>query len=198
MPLIEDFKWFVEKKTGYRRPLPAKVQGLVRIRSPRRFTFRDDGEVPNSRWPLIVYRSVARLDPDYDPAAIFETLFARHGWHGSWRDKMYDWLHYHSNTHEVLGIARGTLRARFGGEKGRVLSVEAGDVIILPAGVGHLSEATSHDLLIVGAYPGNRTYDECKPEDTNDTLRDRVRKVPLPRQDPVYGKRGPLFKVWQR
>ncbi len=54
-----------------------------------------------------------KLDAAYDPAAVFETLFAANGWTGSWRDSMYVWLHYHSNTHEVLGIARGWLHARF-------------------------------------------------------------------------------------
>lgn len=107
MPIFEDLKSFVERKTGFRRPLPAALTGLVRVRPPRKFNFRDVGNVPNSRWPLIIYRSVVRLDPDYDPAAIFEALFLRHGWHGSWRDAMYDWLHYHSSTHEVLGISRG-------------------------------------------------------------------------------------------
>jgi uncharacterized protein YjlB len=151
MPLLENLKSLVERKTGYRRPSKAALPGLVRARVPRKFAFRDDGETPNSRWPRVVYRSAVAANPAYDAAAIFEALFAWNGWKGSWRDGMYDWLHYHSNTHEVLGISRGRLRARFGGAKGRVLSVKAGDVVILPAGVGHFCESASPDLLIVGA-----------------------------------------------
>lgn len=33
-----------------------------------------------------------------------------------------DFLHFHTHTHEVLGIARGTVRAEFGGDKGKILS----------------------------------------------------------------------------
>ena len=48
-------------------------------------------------------------------AAIFEVLFDRHGWRDGWRDGIYDFLHYHSRTHEVLGIAAGSATVRFGG-----------------------------------------------------------------------------------
>jgi mannose-6-phosphate isomerase-like protein (cupin superfamily) len=51
-----------------------------------------------------------------------------------WRDGIYDWIHYHSRTHEVLGIARGSAKAQFGGPKGRTVTLKAGDAAILPAG----------------------------------------------------------------
>jgi uncharacterized protein YjlB len=197
MPLLEDAKAFVERRTGLRRPNPAALDALLRKRMPRRFRFKATEAIPNNRWPLLVYRSVVRLDEAYDPAAIFEVLFESHGWRGSWRDGMYDWLHYHSNTHEVLGVARGWLRARFGGAKGRAVKVTAGDVIVLPAGVGHYRLRKSADLLIVGAYPGVRKYDECTPDDTGDETRRNASRVPRPRKDPVYGATGPLFGAWK-
>ena len=198
MQLFEDLKAFGERLTGGARPTGHALKGLVRRRPARKFPFRDDGEIPNNRWPLVIYRSAVKLDTTYDPAAVFEELFARNGWSGSWRDSMYGWLHYHSNTHEVLGVARGQLKARFGGAHGRVIRVKAGDVLILPAGVGHNCVHASADLLIVGAYPGKRRYDECEPKDTDDTLRARIQRVPRPRMDPVYGRRGPLFAAWKQ
>jgi uncharacterized protein YjlB len=83
---------------------------------------------------MILYQSPVKLGGGFDPAAIFEELFDANGWNDSWRDSMYDFLHFHTYTHEVLGIARGTVRAEFGGAKGKRLDLNAGDVVILPAG----------------------------------------------------------------
>jgi uncharacterized protein YjlB len=68
---------------------------------------------------------------------MFEELFKRNGWGDSWRNGIFDYVHYHSSTHEVLGIARGGASVRFGGDKGKVFELHAGDVVILPAGTGH-------------------------------------------------------------
>jgi uncharacterized protein YjlB len=59
----------------------------------------------------------------------------------------------HSRIHEVLGVARGHARVRFGGAKGRALKLKVGDVVILPAGTGHERLSGSKDLLVIGAYP---------------------------------------------
>jgi uncharacterized protein YjlB len=89
----------------------------------------------------------AALRPRKAPAAIFEELFERNGWGDSWRNGIYDYAHYHSRIHEVLGVARGHPRIRFGGAKGRALKLKAADVVILPAGTGHERLSGSKDLL---------------------------------------------------
>src|SRR5262249_48780727 len=75
--------------------------------------------------PFILYRGPVSLADDRDPAAVFEELFARNGWRGSWRNGIYDYLHYHSRTHEGLGVARGPARVRFGGARGKALYTKA-------------------------------------------------------------------------
>ena len=78
--------------------------------------FADDGDVPNSRLPLIVYAGI--IDPKAgDPAQTFEALFASNGWGGMWRNGIFPFHHYHSTAHEALGIARGSAEVRFGGER---------------------------------------------------------------------------------
>jgi uncharacterized protein YjlB len=136
---------------------------------------------------------------NFDPAAMFEELFARNGWRDSWRNGIYDYVHYHSRTHEVLGVARGHARVRFGGERGKELRLKAGDVVVLPAGTGHQRLAGSEDLLVVGAYPPSGSYDECRTSAAeHDRALTAIPKVALPRKDPVYGPDGPLTRLWHR
>jgi uncharacterized protein YjlB len=158
--------------------------------------FPDDGDVPNNRLPLIVYAQA--IDPRRgDPAVVFEDLFHSHGWGGSWRNGIFPFHHYHSNAHEVLGIARGEADVRFGGERGETLHVEAGDAVLIPAGVGHRRLSSSHDLLVIGAYPAGQWADLMR-EGAEDKagIRARVAAVPLPETDPVAGKTGPMLASW--
>src|SRR5437868_250293 len=200
MSLIEDARKLAEKTTGWRRPERKELTALVRTREPRLFRFEDDGVVPNHpRWPLVVYRNAVKLPEALDPAAVFEGLFAQNGWSDSWRNGVYDYLHYHSRIHEVMGVARGSAEVQFGGKDGRKVTIQRGDVLVLPAGTGHECLSASDDFLVVGAYPATGTYDVCRtsPEEHAKALK-TVPKVPPPRRDPVYGKAGRLLHLWQR
>lgn len=199
MSVREDVKKFAETMTGIGRPARADAGRLVRARRPMSVSFADDGKTPNNpKWPLLIYRDVVLFKKGLDPAAIFEELFAAHGWEGAWRDGLYDFLHFHSQSHEVLGIARGRARVQFGGAKGRTLTVAAGDVVVLPAGTGHQRIGASEDLLVVGAYPEESEYDEPKPREIDhaDAVK-RIARAPVPAADPVYGTEGPLRELWR-
>lgn len=199
MSLLEDLKRTTEKMTGWRRPTEAQLRALVRPGKVGAFLLEDDGVTPNHpRWPLLILWRAVRLPRSLDPAAVFEDIFQRNGWTNSWRDGVYDYLHYHSRIHEVLGIARGSAKVRFGGEHGRTTKLSAGDVAILPAGTGHQCIAASKSFLVVGAYPQTGSYDECIPTTANHVRNlARARKVPRPRKDPVFGAKGPLFNYWK-
>jgi uncharacterized protein YjlB len=172
----------------------------VRRRKPHTILFADDGVTPNNpKLPFIFYRSPVRLTESDDPAAIFEELFSLNGWGRSWRNGIYGFLHYHSQIHEALGIARGHARVRFGGNEGKVVKVQAGDVAILPAGTGHQRISASADLLVVGAYPPQGTYDLCKGSEAEHVRAVRsIAEVPIPASDPVYGKDRGLKEIWGR
>ena len=77
---------------------------------PLTFTFADDGAIPNSKLPLLVYRQAV----PHDPAAI-ERLFTANRWPAAWRDAVHPFHHFHSDAHEVLGVASGHAKVRFGG-----------------------------------------------------------------------------------
>jgi uncharacterized protein YjlB len=197
MSLLEDVKRITEKATGWKRP--DDPQELLRERKPQTHQFKDDGLIPNHpKWPLVIYKSAVRLPVTLDPAAVFEDLFESNGWGDTWRNGIYDYAHYHSRIHEVLGIARGSGKVQFGGPKGRTLVLKAGDAVVLPAGTGHQCLKASDDFLVIGAYPPTGTFDICrKPEDRKRALV-TIPKVARPRKDPVYGAKGPLLRTWRK
>lgn len=200
MPMLEDAKRAAEKLIGIGRPGKSDLRSFVRQRKAHLFPFKDDGETPNNpKFPLLLYRSPVTLRAGFDPAAVFEDLFAANGWKESWRDGIYDFLHFHTRTHEVLGIARGSACAELGGARGKEIQLKAGDVVVLPAGTGHRRITASSDLLVVGAYPARTgKYDEPKPSEIDHAKAVRsIAKVPPPRTDPVYGKSGPLLTHWR-
>ena len=167
--------------------------------SPQLYRFKDDGKTPNNpRLPLLLYRDVLRVPEGGDAAALCEDLFTQHGWANGWRNGIYPFLHFHTRTHEVLGIARGSARVEFGGDKGQTLEVQAGDVVVLPAGTGHRRVSSSGDLLVVGAYPtSGSSFDQARPDEIDlHQARRNIANVGRPAQDPVYGKDGPLTRLW--
>jgi uncharacterized protein YjlB len=161
-----------------------------------RNTLRDDGTFPNSSLPLLVYRNALQLKEDH-PEDLVKEVFESNGWVNSWIDGVYDYHHYHSTAHEVLGITKGSALVLFGGPSGIAISLEKGDVVIIPAGVAHKNETSDKDFTCVGAYPEGQDYDIRKGEE-NDRPRadERIAKVPMPTADPVFGTDGPLLKNW--
>ncbi len=89
---------------------------------PLAIVFEDDGLVPNNILPFLVYQGAVKLDSER-PEEIIENLFVANGWGGTWRNGVYDYLHYHATVHEVLGVARGSARVRFGGDHGQELDI---------------------------------------------------------------------------
>src|SRR5215472_1327816 len=103
---------------------------------PEQFTFKDDGVFPNSVLPVLLYRAALTTEAK-DRAAVFEQRFAENDCRNSWRDGVYTFPHYHSTSHEVLGVYEGSATLRLGGEGGQKVEVRSGDVIVIPAGVAH-------------------------------------------------------------
>jgi uncharacterized protein YjlB len=199
MPIVAGLKRAVAKLAGMTRRRSGAAAPSVRPQSPEVVRLREDGRTPNNpKLALVIHRRAVRFDDTRDPAAVLEELFARHGWREAWRDNIYDFLHFHTGTHEALGVARGRITVQFGGPAGPKIALQAGDVAVLPAGTGHRRVRASRDLLVVGAYPQGGRYDEPRPEQVELVqARRSIAAVPRPRQDPVYGTDGPLTSLWK-
>ena len=167
---------------------------------PLAFMFHDDGAVPNNpRLPLLYYRGAFDLSGTADPEHVIEALFKKNGWGDVWRNGIYPFVHYHSQTHEALGIARDRATVRFSGDQGQEIEIGAGDVVLLPAGTGHQCLWASPDLMVIGAYPPDGRYDLCRGSKAEHAKAlQSIPKVPLPKSDPVYGQGGPLLELWRK
>jgi uncharacterized protein YjlB len=167
--------------------------------SPITHTFADDGTIPNNPvLPLIHYRGGISLAGSPDPEDVIERTFKANRWGNMWRNGIYPYAHYHSMIHEAMGVARGRATVRFGGEKGEVIEIAPGDVVILPAGTGHQRLDQTPDLVVVGAYPPAGTYNLCRgSKDEHAKALVSIPKVPLPATDPAFGADGPLMTLWR-
>jgi len=159
---------------------------------------KPDGGVPNNALPVLIYHRV--IPPDtVDNAEYLEHLFRTNGWPPQWRYPVYTFTHFHSNTHEVLGVYAGSAKLQLGGEHGKIIEVNVGDVLLLPAGIGHKQISADEDFMLVGAYPPDMKADLCHDELPQLAARTRaVNAVPLPATDPVTGHTEGSMLVWHK
>ncbi|HBI09061.1 MAG TPA: cupin [Franconibacter pulveris] len=156
------------------------------------------GGVPNNPLPLLLYRQVMPEDAR-DSAAWFEAVFDKNDWPPRWRYPVFTYTHFHTNTHEVLGIYAGEADIQLGGETGPVVHLKRGDAVLIPAGVGHKQIRASDDFMAVGAYPPHLSPDKYldQPEQLQETLKN-VAQVAIAHSDPLFGSAGGLLEAWNR
>ncbi|PSS25735.1 hypothetical protein M430DRAFT_33337 [Amorphotheca resinae ATCC 22711] len=139
--------------------------------------------------PLIIYHSCI---PQFaTPADIEAHLKAVGVVTPQWRYSMYTKTHFHSTTHEVLCVSSGRAKLCFGGEENpsRVeASVQKGDVIIIPAGVGHrLLKDFNGDFEMVGSYPKGKSWDMCYGREDELQKVKEISSLGWFEKDPLYG-----------
>lgn len=161
------------------------------------YRFRATVEIPNNpTLPLVAYRGAFSGKPER-VATAFENQLLLGGWQAAWRWGVYNFPHYHSTAHEVLGCYQGAAKIRFGHSNGITLIVEAGDVVVIPAGVAHQNLESSANFHVVGGYPEGQEADLLRGDPGERPEADkRIAAVPLPIGDPVFGLEGPLFERW--
>jgi uncharacterized protein YjlB len=104
---------------------------------PEAYYFIPTPHVPNSKYPVLIYRSVLRTSPT---ATSTRSLIERNHWVQGGVFKTYKAHHFHSVTHECYAVFKGKSRLLLGrgplddAEKdgGVEVDVEVGDIIVLP------------------------------------------------------------------
>lgn len=168
----------------------ARPQSKVDV---ERLQLSRNGWMPNNeRLPVLLYRRALHAD---DLAAAMEAVFTGNGWPPQWRNGVYPFHHFHSTAHEVLGFAAGSAKLVLGGERGHTLTVEAGDVALLPAGTGHCRIQADSHFLVIGAYPPGQQWDICRAAPDASALK-RMSTLPFPKSDPVGGVAGEVTHAW--
>jgi uncharacterized protein YjlB len=157
----------------------------------------DTGNFPNSLLPAIIYREIFDFS-EGDTAERLEAFLEGHGWSGAWRNGIYSYHHYHSTAHEVLVVLSGSVEVQLGGSTGVTIRLSRGDAVIIPAGVAHKNIQASADFEVLGAYPEGQSWD-LKYGDPGERpeVDENIARVPLPTEDPFFGRHGPLLKHWK-
>jgi len=172
----------------------------IKIKEGRVITrlLKDTGTIPNSRLPVLLYQGALVLPKD-DPASAIEALIHSCQWGNDWRNGIFTYHHYHSTAHEALLVYSGSAKVQLGGESGLIETINAGDVIIIPAGVGHKNVGSSSDFHVIGAYPPQQNVDmNYGKAGERPRADENIARLALPTTDPIFGKSGPLLEHWRR
>ncbi|KAL2061101.1 hypothetical protein VTL71DRAFT_9153 [Oculimacula yallundae] len=153
--------------------------------------------IPNTsiqKRPLLIYHSCFPVSAS--AASIEDHLISVGVVVPQWRYTMYDITHFHSTTHEVLCVCSGRAKLCFGHESNPhslTLTVQKGDVIIIPAGVGHrLMDDFQSGFELVGSYPRGMYCDMCCGKKGEAGKVEGIERLKWFERDPVYGDEGPL------
>jgi uncharacterized protein YjlB len=171
----------------------------IKINKPRIITrlLKNTETIPNSRLPVVIYQGALDLPKD-DPAAAIEAMIHANQWGNDWRNGIFSYHHYHSTAHETLLVYGGSAKVQLGGEGGVIETIGAGDVIVIPAGVGHKNLGASSDFHVVGAYPPQQSVDmNYGKAGERPRVDQNIARLALPTTDPIFGKAGPLLEHWQ-
>ncbi|THH30869.1 hypothetical protein EUX98_g3334 [Antrodiella citrinella] len=159
------------------------------------------GRIPNTsiqHKPLLVYHSAFVPDTHLTAVAVEAHIASVGLYSAQWQYTMYAKNHFHSTTHELLVVFRGSARVCFGGEDnpGRVeLDVSKGDAMLVPAGVAHrLLEQGEDGFEMVGSYPVGATWDLCYGTEGRN-VEAHIAALGWLNKDPLYGDDGPALHV---
>ena len=93
----------------------------------------------------------------------------------------------------------GKVSLKIGGVNGKIFDLNIGDVLIIPAGVGHHSVSAHTNYQFVGGYPNGNDWDlkTGLEEHERTTILKAISNLAIPDKDPIFGQEGLLFEKWK-
>lgn len=164
--------------------------------NPDIFYFKEDKNIPNSPFPLLIYRGF--FDKEYEACEDWlQKRFSSNKWFPAPGLQVFGFTHYYINTHIVLGICSGEAKWQLGGALGITTSIEKGDVIVIPAGVALRHLESDKDFKIVGACSVNVVPEVQKERNGNLMYgHNYIAGVALPETDPILGPEDGQLTIW--
>ncbi|HHU12388.1 MAG TPA: hypothetical protein GXZ64_04090 [Clostridiaceae bacterium] len=148
-----------------------------------------DKPFPGNDIEFCLYKTVFPKDSS-ELQAEFRKRFTDNGWSAPWVNGVYEFHHFHAEAHEVLGCAAGWVIVQTGGPNGLRVKLEAGDAVLIPAGVSHKNIDCSADYRILGSYPHGQRPDLRQGDPAEwDEVRAKIARVRLWDKDPVTGEK---------
>src|SRR5210317_1553268 len=118
----------------------------------------ENGNFPNNpQVPVLLYKNIFEFE-NSQPAELIEKTFSENNWSGLWRNGIYNFQHYHSTAHEVLGVYGGWAEVQLGGDGSKIVRIEKGDMVVLPAGTAHKRINSGDGFAVVGGYPDGQNW----------------------------------------
>ncbi len=162
---------------------------------PETHVLKPGGGIPNSSLPAIVYRDA--LPPEAREGRAACALLSANGWGGNWLYGVYPFWHFHTRGHEVLACVAGWARLGIGSDEGVEARIGKGDVVVLPAGVGHRALEASEDFLVAGGYPPGQEGNIVRPGEMEEgEISRQIAALPLPETDPLGSGRNGVPELW--
>ena len=110
----------------------------------------DNGIFPNNPiYPLLLYKSAHKGSK----AEATEVIVQGKKWTHPWEWGIFTFHHYHSTAWELLLCVQGYAKVQLGGETGPTITIEKGDLALVPPGVAHKHLDSFDGLSLLGSYP---------------------------------------------
>jgi uncharacterized protein YjlB len=152
----------------------------------RLFKRGDNGTVPNNmHHPLFLFKSIFLGSQQEGERVITDGG----SWTRPWVWGIFPYHHFHSTAWELLLCVKGQADVQLGGESGPHVSIEQGDLILIPPGFAHKQLRSNGGVTLLGAYP---TAGCSGPVDTlrgapNQDEKDNIVSCVPPETEPVLG-----------